>query len=57
MSPGKTSCVVPAVQCAREAGESARSRKPFFGSKPPFVQDFDGVIAALEKPPAKRKQR
>jgi hypothetical protein len=47
---------VPAVQCAREAGESARSRRPFFGSKP-FVQDFDGVIAALEQAQAKHKQR
>jgi hypothetical protein len=49
---------VSALQCVRQAAESARSRKPVsFGGKPPFVQDFDGVIAALEQALAKRKQR
>lgn len=48
---------VSAMQCARDAGESARSRKSFFGSKPPFVADFDGVVAALEQALAKRKPR
>ncbi len=49
---------VSALQCAREAAEHARSQRPVsFGGKPPFVRDFDGVIAALEQALAKRKQR
>jgi ankyrin repeat protein len=49
---------VSPLQCAREAAEFARSRRPVsFGGKPTFVPDFDGVIAALEQALAKRKQR
>ena len=49
---------VSALQCAREAAESARSQRPVsFGGKPPFVPDFGVVIAALEQGLAKRKQR
>ena len=49
---------VSALQCAREAAESARSERPVsFGGKPPFVPDFDGVVALLEQALAKRKQR
>ena len=49
---------VSALQCAREAAESAGSQRPVsFGGKPPFVPDFGVVIAALEQGLAKRKQR
>lgn len=39
-----------ALECAREAKESARALKPsVLGGKRPFVQDYDGVIAVLER--------
>jgi hypothetical protein len=49
---------ISAVECARRRREGARSRRPsVLDSKPPFVEDFDGVIAALEQALAKRRQR
>lgn len=47
-----------AVECARRGKEDARSRRPsVLAGKPPFVEDFDGVIAALEQVLATRKPR
>lgn len=47
-----------ALDCAKQAREAERSRRPLvqFG-KPPFVKDFDHVIAALEQALAKRGRR
>ncbi len=45
-----------AVDCARQGRENARLRRPsVLDSKPPFNEDFDGVIALLEQALAKRK--
>ena len=52
LSPAGTS----ALDCAKRAKENARLQSPgVFRSKPPFVADFDGVIALLEQALAKRK--
>ena len=45
-----------AVDCAREGRENTRLRRPsVLDGKPPFNEDFDGVIALLEQALAKRK--
>ena len=52
LGPGETS----AVDCARQGRENARLRRPpVLDSRPPFNEDFDGVIALLEQALAKRK--
>ena len=46
-----------AVECARQSQADARSIRPLpIDLKPPFVQDFDGVIALLEQALARRRQ-
>ena len=45
-----------AVDCARQGRENTHLRRPsVLDSKPPFLEDFDGVIALLEQALAKRK--
>lgn len=47
-----------AVECARQAREDARLRRPLvFAGPPAFIGDFDGVIALLEQAAAKRTPR
>lgn len=47
-----------ALECARQAQEDGRkARPPALEVKPPFAQDFDQVIAALQQALAKRSQR
>jgi hypothetical protein len=46
-----------AVECARRGREDARMIKPStLDRKPPFVEDFDGVIALLDQALARRRQ-
>jgi hypothetical protein len=53
LRPGGTS----ALECAQRGLEAERSRRPsVLDGKPPFMKDFDGVIALLEEALAKRKQ-
>jgi Domain of unknown function (DUF6438)/Ankyrin repeat len=47
-----------ALECARRGKEDTRLRRPsVFDGKPPFAENYDGVIALLETSLAKRKQR
>jgi hypothetical protein len=46
-----------AIDCARRGKQDARVIKPLpIERKPPFVQDFDGVIALLDQALARRRQ-
>jgi hypothetical protein len=55
--PGRRVGDTSAVECARRGKEGARSIRPLpIDPKPPFAQDFDGVIALLEQALARRRQ-
>lgn len=54
LGPGGTS----ALDCAKQGKENARRQRPsLFDHTPPFVPDFDRVIALLEQALARRKSR
>jgi len=54
--PRVRSGVVSAPDCARRARDNLRQYDPASFGKPPFAQDFDAVIAALEQAAARRRR-
>lgn len=56
-SPSRHVGATSALDCARQGKDNARLRRPpVLDSKPPFVADFNGMIALLERALARRKQ-
>jgi ankyrin repeat protein len=57
-NPSVSSNGLSALECAQRGKEDARSRRPSpFDGKPPFVEDFDGVIARLQSALISRKPK